>query len=64
MGYYSDIIYEPIYIDPILYQEIIENKKEINCRARKKQWTGKQVKQKNNRRKNRIAYNHGKHRKK
>lgn len=52
------------FIDPILEEEILDNKREINYRARFKQWTGKQLKQKNNRRQNRIAYNHGKHRKK
>lgn len=51
-------------IDSIFEEEIFENKREINYRARFKQWSGKQLKQKNNRRQNRIAYNHGKHRKK
>lgn len=52
------------YVDPIIQEKILEDKREISHRARQKQWTGKQFKQKNNRRQNRIAYNHGKHRKK
>lgn len=64
MPYKSPLKFEDYYIDPIIQQEIYDNKMEINIRARQKQWTGKQFKQKNNRRQNRIAYNHGKHRKK
>lgn len=56
--------FEHYDIDLLILEEIRENKREINYRARFKQWSGKQLKQKNNRRQNRIAYNHGKHRKK
>lgn len=61
----SPYVYKFDYlIDPILEEEILDNKRTIQYRARRKQWSGKQLKQKNNRRQNRIAYNHGKHRKK
>lgn len=52
--------FEPYY-DNLFEEEIRDNKREINLQARRKQWTGKQFKQKNNRRQNRITYNHGRY---
>lgn len=61
--YFEEMYYKREY-NREFEEEKAELKKELNYRARQQQWKGKQfIKYKNNRRQNRIAYNHGKHRK-